>query len=292
MRKTQEVFIGNTFTAMAAGDVNVSALAAGAMVAYDQDRDGAISTADQYFSIAQADTNFQSRSSMPIYLGQIKRVTKKLYAAATNQQTTLTIAAADVSNNAEYTIGIGRKNQPDFVNAFRQYASIISQAAATATNIAADLVVKVNADSSLPVTATSAGAVITFTSKSPVETFTVFKAVGLSSASVIADTVAADPGSGTVAQVKAHERLSVAYRGNINRSEFTTDYTSYATAAAGYTQYTIEHAERTDIDLSNTSNEALVDLTVYIDTAAAGVNLTNFEAIFTAIGVPVITITG
>ena len=89
MRKTQEVFIGSTFTAMAAGDVNVSALAAGAMVAYDQDRDGAITTADQYFSIAQADTVFQSRSSMPIYLGQIKRVTKKAYAAATNQQTTL-----------------------------------------------------------------------------------------------------------------------------------------------------------------------------------------------------------
>jgi len=293
MRKTQEVFIGSTFTAMAAGDVNVSALAAGAMVAYNQDRDGAISTADQYFSIAQADTDFQSRSSMPIYLGQIKRVTKKAYAAATKQQTTLTIAAADVSNNAEYTIGIGRNNQPDFVNAFRQYASIISQAAATNVNIATDIVAKVNADPSLPVTAANGGTnVITFTSKSPVDTFTIFKAVGLSSASVVALTVAADPGSGTLAQVRAHELLSVEYRGNINRSEFTTPYRSYVNAAAGYVQYTIEHAERTDIDLSNTSNEAIVDLTVYIDKDAAGANFTNFEAIFTAIGVPVTTITG
>jgi hypothetical protein len=104
--------------------------------------------------------------------------------------------------------------------------------------------------------------------------------------------VAAGPGSGTLAQVRAHELLSVEYRGNINRSEFTTPYRSYVNAAAGYVQYTIEHAERTDIDLSNTSNEAIVDLTVYIDKDAAGANFTNFEAIFTAIGVPVTTITG
>lgn len=292
MRKVEEVLIGNTFTAMAAGDVNTTTLAAGAMVAYDQDRDGVISTADRYFNIARADVDFQSIQSMDIQIGQIKTVTKKLFAAATNQVNTLTIDAGDVANNRYYSIYIVQVNNPDFTNTFRQLVPVISGGAATATTIAAQFAAAINSNTSLPVTATSAAGVVTITGKTPTDVFAVVKLDNLSVASVVAQTANADPGSGTLPLVRQHEKLSYQWKGNVNQVEFKVDNRSYVTAAAGYVSYTIEHGHRNELDMGTFNSETLVTTTVYIDKDAAGANFTNFEAVITAAGVTINVITG
>lgn len=290
MKKVQEVLIGSTFTAMGAGDVNTTALAAGTMVAYDQDRDGVISTADRYFNIARADVDFQSIQSMDIQIGQIKRVTKRAYAAAVNQVTTLTIDPGDVANNRYYYISIAQANNPDYTQTFQQPVSIVSGGAATATTIAAQFAAAINANTSLPCTATSALGVITITCKTPYDVITVIKGDGLSVASVVAITVAPDPGSGTNELVRALEDACIAYKGNMNRVEFPVPYRSYVNAAAGYVTYCIEHGRRTDTE--NVNDEVLVNTIVCIDKDAAAGNFTNFEAVIAATGVTLTTITG
>lgn len=284
-----DVIIADTFIEPAAGDVDVTALTAGEAVAFNQDRDGAFANS---FSLqfAQFDSDNGSRLSLAIPIKRIQRVTKVAYAAATAQAITLTVAAGDVANNTVYAIYLVHQNDPEYVNKWRKRYEYVSDSSATATEIAAGLAAAINADPSrnkggVMWEASDLAGVLTVTAVGDRLTpayrvvTTLVAASGFTSASTIATTVKADPGNGTYDIVKAIEDWYKGYKGNMNRSEFVTPYTNYATVGKTYVTYVIEWVP----EISNSSlglNDGLpVTTFVYLDSTAAA-SITAIDDLF------------
>lgn len=245
-----DVIVGNTFIDPSAGAVDLTAVASKAIVAIDKNGDGAITAADTFFSFAQSSTDGAAvRLSLPIYIKGIRRVNKLAYAAAVSQVSSMTVSAADVANSTTYSIFVVDKSDKEYVNKPRKRYAIVSDASATAAEIATALIAAVNADTTACVTASSGGAgVVTLTGKKrdtlsqAYETiFDIIPYEGFTTATTVTYTTGADQGQGTYAIAAALEEVAKGYKGNMNRSEFVKLPTYFADPAKTYVTYIIQH---------------------------------------------------
>lgn len=297
-KRVYEVLIGNTFVTPSAGALDPSTLTAGQLAVYDQNRDGGVTTADRYFHFAQADTNYGSRSSLPITILNISGITKTAYRAATNQVSTFTIAASDAQNSTVYVLEIVDKRNREYVNVPKYRYEFLSDSSATETEIATGFAAIINASTTAIVTATSSAGVLTLTGKSFAMTgqsteFEYFEITplingGFTSASTVATTTAANRGAGTYEIVYEAEDGYKGYKGNMNRVEFARLATYYATSTKTYVTYTIRHNRTIDVEesVNSNANKSLpVTSFIYLDSTASA-SITAIDTFFnTTLGI-------
>lgn len=282
-----DVIVGNTFVDPAAGAVDLTAIAAGSIVVIDQNSNGAVTAADKFFTYAQASTDgVAARLSKPIYIKGIRRVNKLAYAAATAQVSTLTVGAADVVNSTLYSIFLVDKSDKEYVNKPRKRYAVVSDASATATEIAAALAAEINKDEYRFVQASAAAGVVTLTgikrdslSLAYETIFDVIPYEGFTAATVVAVTTSADRGQGTYDIASTLEEISKGYVGNMNRSEFVKLPTYYANPSKTYVTYVIEH-EQPIFDQSLAAEKgSIMNTYVFLDSTAAA-SITAMDDLF------------
>jgi hypothetical protein len=284
-KRVFDVIIGNTLVSPASGQVALGSLTSGQVIFYDQDLDGAVTSADSSIYIAQYDSDYGSRSSKRIEVKNIRKVAKTAYSAATVKQVTVTIAAGDAVNNTLYVLEIAEKRDVEYINKPKKRYEYMSDSSATNAEIATGLVAAINADKTANFTASVGTNVITISGKDFSVIFDAIIMDGFTSATVIATTQTPFRGNGTYEIVAAFEEASKGYRASVNRREFVVSPTYYATPGKTYVTFTIEHgATIEDLSLGTTKQNVLQTL-LFIDSTASS-SLTALDTLFnTSLGI-------
>ena len=170
------------------------------------------------------------RLSKPIHGAYVSSVRAQAGAALTAQVSTITIVAAQASDDTTYTCYIVIKSEKDSFQIRKAY-QFTSGTGATITTIMAGIGIAINADTNLPITATSSTGTLTLTSTS---TDNFYFGTGFSCTATHATGTPFDQGVGTSAILDGLESLSQGYDGALNKVEYVDAFPSYVVSGTLY----------------------------------------------------------